>query len=394
MSSFVEKLIFRSGEDPSSPSVRDKAGERTGVFGILCNILLCAVKLTAGLAAGSISILADALNNLTDAVSSVVTMAGFHISAQKPDKEHPYGHGRVEYIAGLLVSFFILITGIELLQNSVSKIFHPAASQITGIILVLLGISVLVKGFMAFVYGKAAVLLHSRTVKASMSDSLSDMAATGVVFVSMLAEKLTGVIFDGWSGTLISLFILYEGLSAFKDTLQPVLGTPSDPEEQKKIRNIVCEDPRILGIHDLVIHDYGPDRQMISLHAELNADTSFQEAHEAADSAEKRLEKALGCSAVIHMDPIAMQDTQTRLLMGEVHNMAHRISAELSEDHSPDSITVHDLRLVHSSDSTRLIFDVLIPYGMSEKKVREAFEKQIRSLTGHYTCSIHIDHPL
>ena len=295
-------------------ALRRAYGQLCGAVGIGLNLLLFAVKFFAGSVSGSIAITADAFNNLSDAGSSLVTLLGFRLAGRKPDPEHPFSHGRMEYISGLVVSGLILLMGVELGKSSMGKILHPEEVASSPLVLVILVVSIGVKLYM-FSYNRAVgKKIHSTAMDATAMDSLSDAVSTAAVLVATLVGQFTGLMIDGWVGLLVALFILYSAYKAAKETLSPLLGQTPDPEFVRHIQEIVLSYPEVQNVHDLIVHDYGPGRVIISLHAEVSASGNLLQLHDVIDNIEHRLQKELGCVAVIHMDPIVTDDPETQRL--------------------------------------------------------------------------------
>ena len=364
--------IFIRETDPTAR--RGAYGRLCAVVGICLNIVLFALKYFAGAISGSIAITADAFNNLSDAGSSVITLVGFVLAGKKPDHDHPFGHGRIEYIAGLAVSAIILVMGAELLRSSVVKIFSPEpvdSGLLPGIILL---ISIAVKLYMAFYNRAVGKKIDSAAVTATAADSLSDAVATTVVLASMLVSHFCGVNIDAYAGVVVALFILYTGVSSARDTVSPLLGQPPEPEFVEKVQSIVLAHPEVEGLHDLVVHDYGPGRVMISLHAEVDGRGDIFMLHDAIDNIERELHEKLGCSAVVHMDPVDISSPETK----KMHEEAAKIVRELSPD-----ITIHDFRMIPGPTHTNLVFDAVVPYSVdltdaeAQKRISELVSERI-----------------
>lgn len=349
---FLAKHFIADYDNPSSPKVRQSYGILCGAAGIFFNLLLFAGKFFAGLISNSIAITADAFNNLSDAGSSVITLIGFHMAGQKPDLEHPFGHGRIEYVSGLIVSFAILIMAFELIKTSIEKILHPEPVDFQPLALIILAVSIGVKLYMASYNRSTGKKIDSAAMKATALDSLSDALSTSVVLAASIFGYFTSLNIDGWCGIAVGLFIFYAGFQAAKDTLNPLLGQAPDPEFIQNIRDITLAHPEILGIHDMLVHDYGPGRQMVSLHCEVSASGDIFALHDTIDNIERELRSKLHCDAVIHMDPIQDQDTETISIHNEVLSLIRSIDPE---------ITMHDFRMVKGHTHTNLIFDVVIP---------------------------------
>lgn len=386
MITFLSSLFLKNHKDYHNPVVRQAYGILCGSVGIGLNILLFLGKWIAGLLSGSIAITADAFNNLSDAGSSIITLIGFKLSGQKPDPEHPFGHGRMEYISGLFVSIAILIMGFELMKSSVEKIFHPEPIESSPLILTILAASILVKVYMAFYNRSIGKKIGSTTMKATAMDSLSDTVSTFLVLLATIVSQLTGWILDGWFGILVGIFIFYTGIQTLKDTIDPLLGQPPQKELVKKIEEIVTAHPVIYGIHDLIVHDYGPGRLMISLHAEVDSNGDLLKLHDEIDNIESELQKTLNCAATIHMDPIVTDNQE----VVDVRESVQKILSTLS-----DNISMHDFRMVEGPTHTNLIFDVVIPYDCkyTEVEVIQKVKEEVHKLPGgKYFAVVQIDH--
>ena len=365
-------------------AVRERYGVLSGVTGIILNLLLFAGKLIAGLLAGAISVTADAFNNLSDAASSVVTLVGFRLAGQKADADHPFGHGRVEYLAGLIVSLLILLVGVELGKSSIEKILHPEETQLSVLTAGILAASILVKLWMGWFNSALAGRIKSEALRATATDSRSDAVATSAVLLGLILSRLLHLPLDGWIGVLVAVLILKAGLGSAKATLDPLLGQPPDPEEVRAIESLILSFPPISGIHDLVIHDYGPGRRMMSVHAEVPCDCDVMEVHDVIDHAERELEKAFGIEAVIHMDPVQAGNPRVDALRSQ--------TAELAREIDP-AMTIHDFRITEGPQFTNLIFDVVVPYdvSLSDQEVRQALADRLAALDGRYRAVIDVD---
>ena len=373
-----------AGQDPSAPEVRQKCGTRAGVVGIVLNALLCMGKLAAGLLTGSVAIVADAFNNLSDAASSVITLVGFRLAAQAADEEHPFGHGRMEYLAGLVVSMAILLMGFELGKTSVEKLLHPEELSFSWLAVAILAAAVLVKLWMHRFNRTLGRAISSQAMEATAADSLSDAAATGVVLAATLIGHFFHLQIDGLAGLLVAAFILKTGWEAAKDTLDPLLGRPMDRSLSEDIDKLVVAHPNILGIHDLVYHDYGPGRAMMSFHAEVPADADLLEMHDIIDHIERELKEKHHIETVIHMDPV-VNDQRTTALREQVAQLAQEIDPVLS---------IHDLRITAGPRHTNVLFDVMVPYGfsLSDSQVVARLSEGVRGLSSKYFPVIQVDH--
>ena len=372
------------------PEGRDEAALRKG-YGILCgavgiglNILLFAGKFFAGTIAGSIAITADAFNNLSDAGSSFVTLLGFQLAGQKPDSDHPFGHGRIEYLSGLAVSMLIILMGFELAKSSLDKILHPAPVDSSWLVIAILCVSICVKLYMAFYNRSLGKKLNAPAMLATAADSLSDSIATTAVLIATLVGRFSGLMIDGWCGILVAAFILWSGFNAAKDTVNPLLGTPPTHEFVEQIKELVMAHPAIIGIHDLIVHDYGPGRVMISLHAEVSASENVLDLHDEIDNVESELREKLGCEAVIHMDPIVTDDGITGETRERVAALVHCID---------DEISIHDFRMVAGPSHTNVIFDAVVPYGfrLTDSEVEEKIKSAVRTLDGNYFAVVKVE---
>lgn len=384
MINLLAKLFIKNRDNTSSPEVRAAYGTLCGTVGIILNIILFGIKLLAGFLSGAISIMADAFNNLTDAGSSVITLIGFRMSGQKPDKDHPFGHGRIEYLSGLLVSMIIILVGFELGKTSIEKIFHPEAVEFSIVAVVILAISCLVKAYMALYNFRVGGKISSSAMRATAQDSLSDCVATSVVLICLIISRFAGINIDAYCGLAVSAFIIFSGLRAAKETMDPLLGMPPSEEFINQIVHIVRAHDEIVGIHDLVVHDYGPGRTMISLHAEIPSDSDLLRIHDTIDNIEKELRTSLGCDAVIHMDPIEVDDEVTSTVREKVAALVTCIDC---------SLTIHDFRIVTGPTHTNVIFDVAVPYGLkkTDAEIRENIETIVKSIDKNYFSVINID---
>mgnify|MGYP000592182363 CR=1 FL=1 len=369
MISLLARLFIKPDPAREEPETRRAYGVLCGIVGICLNVLLFAGKFLAGTLSGSIAITADAFNNLSDAGSSFVTLVGFQLAGQKPDSEHPFGHGRMEYVSGLAVSVLILLMGLELGKTSIEKILHPEPVDSSPLIFAILCASILVKLYMFLYNRRLGKKLASPAMEATAMDSLSDSVATAAVLIATLVGRFTGLEIDGWCGVLVAAFILWSGINAVRDTLDPLLGTPPTHEFVQRIRDLVMAHSTILGIHDLIVHDYGPGRVMVSLHAEVPAHGDLLELHDVVDSIEMDLSRQLNCQAVIHMDPVVTDDGLTGPLRSRV--------AELVKQVDP-AITIHDFRVVAGPTHTNLVFDAVVPF--DEKLTAAQAAEKIRAL--------------
>ena len=384
MISLLSRIFIKDAQNTQSAAVRKAYGVLCGAVGIFLNVLLFAGKFFAGTVSGSIAVTADAFNNLSDAGSSIVTLLGFQLGGQQADREHPFGHGRIEYLSGLAVAMLIILMGFELAKSSLEKILHPEDIQSGPLVIAILCASIAVKLYMFAYNRRIGGKVQSVAMEATAMDSFSDCVATTAVLIATLVGQFTGVRIDGWCGILVAAFILYSGINAGKETLDPLLGQPADPEFVQRIKERVMSHPRIIGIHDLVVHDYGPGRRMISLHAEVSASENVLDIHDEIDNVEKELKETLGCDTVIHMDPVVTDD-------GITEETRERVAALMKC--IDDQISIHDFRMVTGPTHTNVIFDVVVPYKfrLTDDQVRQKVETAVRTLDGNYYAVVNVE---
>ena len=386
MITLLARLFIRDRDKVADAGVRRAYGMLCSLTGIGLNILLFLGKYLAGRLSGSIAMTADAFNNLSDAGSSVITLLGFRMAAKKPDPGHPFGHGRIEYLSGVAVSLIIIVVGVQLGLESIDKIISPEPVDAGLVPMLVLVASICVKGYM-FAYNRGiGRKINSPGMSATAMDSLSDCIATGVVLISMLLARFADVNIDGWGGAAVAIFIIFSGFKAAKETLSPLLGNPPDPQLVRDITDIVMSHPEVLNVHDLIVHDYGPGRLMISLHAEVPGDGDIYALHDAIDTAEYELQQKLGCSAVIHMDPVSPDGTKTAHMREELAEAAKAIDPRL---------TIHDFRIVDGPTHTNVIFDAVLPNDSSvtEDDAKAQLETIVHSLWQNSHPKVHIDRP-
>lgn len=383
MSELLLRLFVPKGS-PDDPVVRTRCGLLSGITGIILNIILVAGKLTVGIIAGSVAIIADAINNFSDAASSVITLAGFKLAGQKPDKEHPFGHGRIEYVAGLIVSVLIIFMGFELAWSSIEKIITPEAAEFSYAAMGVLIAAILVKFWLFYFNRKIAKRINSPSIAATASDSISDVIATGVVLAALIAGQYTTFPIDGVAGVIVAIFIFKAGWGAVKTTQAPLLGRPMSKELADAIDKLALEHENILGIHDLIYHDYGPGRAIVSFHAEVPADGNLIETHEMIDHVEREIREKFGIEAVIHMDPIVV-DGDTEEMRTLVENVVKSIHPDAS---------IHDLRIAEWDKIHNVYFDVIVPYGLdiSDEEIEKRVKEQIKDKSG-FNAVMHVEHP-
>ena len=386
MITLLARLFIRDRDKVADAGVRRAYGMLCSLTGIGLNILLFLGKYLAGRLSGSIAMTADAFNNLSDAGSSVITLLGFRMAAKKPDPGHPFGHGRIEYLSGVAVSLIIIVVGVQLGLESIDKIMSPEPVDAGLVPMLVLVASICVKGYM-FAYNRGiGRKINSPGMSATAMDSLSDSIATSVVLISMLLARFADVNVDGWGGAAVAVFIIFSGFKAAKETLSPLLGNPPDPQLVRDITDIVMSHPEVLNVHDLIVHDYGPGRLMISLHAEVPGAGDIYALHDAIDTAEYELQQKLGCSAVIHMDPVSPDGTKTAHMREELAEAAKAIDPRL---------TIHDFRIVDGPTHTNVIFDAVLPNDSSvtEDDAKAQLETIVHSLWQNSHPKVHIDRP-
>lgn len=380
----LSRLFIKNADELPLAERRARYGSLCGFLGIFLNLFLFGGKLFVGLASGAISAVADAFNNLSDAASSVITLLGFRLANQKPDSDHPFGHGRFEYISGLIVSLLILLVGFELGKSSIEKIVNPEAVTFSIVSVIILTVSVIVKLYMAYYNRSIGKKIASTAMVATATDSMSDAVATSVVLICMLVSHFTSLQIDAYCGLAVSVFILYSGFRSAKETISPLLGQPPTQELVDEIENIVKSYPIVSGIHDLVVHDYGPGRLMVSLHAEVPANGDLLEIHDVIDNAEKELGEKLNCEAVIHMDPIQKGDVYVEETREKIETLIHILD---------ESISIHDFRMVIGTTHTNVLFDAVIPYELklSEADAKKKITALVQTIDPAFCPVIHID---
>lgn len=386
MITILAKLFIKDSGNTKDSKVRHAYGMLCGAFGIMLNIILFAGKFAAGMLSGSVAVIADAFNNLSDALSSLVTLIGFKMAGQKPDPEHPFGHGRIEYVTGLVVSMIIILMGFELFKTSIEKIRHPETPELTYVVAAILIASIVIKLYMYYYNKKTGERIGSAAMNAVAMDSFCDSIATLIVLGCSLFGYYTGINIDGWCGLAVSAFVLYAGVSSAKDTIDPLLGSKPSREYVEAIEKFVTSYKDIIGIHDLVVHDYGPGRIMISLHAEVPADRNMLDVHDTIDNIERRINETLGCSCVIHMDPVVVDDEAT--------DRMKRLCALIAKS-VDEKFTIHDFRMVKGPSHTNLIFDVVAPFDcrLSEEEIKNTICAKIESLPGSHFAVVNVDRP-
>lgn len=383
MTDYIIKKFVLEKAQKNNTEVRRRLGMLSGYAGIICNILLSAGKFFAGIITSSIAISADAFNNLSDAISSIVTLICFKASGNPADKEHPFGYGRIEYVSGLIVSIAIIFMGLEFIKTSVEKIFNPEPTTIALIpTLILIG-SLVVKLWLCMFNRKIGKILDSTAIKATAFDSFGDVIATLAILSGMAVTYFTGISVDAYSGIVVAIFIICTGVGMIKETLNPLLGASPDPNLVKRIHEVVLSSSNVLGIHDLIVHNYGPNTSVISFHAEMPADKNIMELHESIDKIEKKLKETFNCKAIIHIDPIVTDDEQ-------VNSVREKISHLVKLLHR--NAKVYDLRIIPGKKPT-LIFHLSVPYDIepSDNEIEESVSDSIRAIYDNYKCIIDVD---
>ncbi len=386
MITLLARLFIKDRDKVADAAVRRAYGMLCSLTGIGLNVLLFLGKYLAGRLSGSIAMTADAFNNLSDAGSSAITLLGFRMAAKKPDPGHPFGHGRIEYLSGVAVSIIIIVVGVQLGLESIDKIMNPQPVDAGLLPMLVLVASICVKGYM-FAYNRGiGRKINSPGMAATAMDSLSDSIATSVVLISMLLSRFAGVNADGWGGIAVACFIIFSGFKAAKETLSPLLGNPPDPQLVHDITNIVLSHSEVMNVHDLIVHDYGPGRLMVSLHAEVPGNGNIYALHDTIDTIEYELSSKLGCDAVIHMDPVSPDGTKTAHMRDELAEAAKSIDPRLS---------IHDFRIVDGPTHTNVIFDAVLPNDskLTEEEAVAQLETLVHSLWQNSHPKVHIDRP-
>ena len=384
MIEFLARKFIPNSDDLSDANVRSAYGTVCSITAIIFNVLLFAAKFLIGRAVGSVSITADAVNNLTDAGSAVLVLLGFRLANRKPDVDHPFGHGRIEYVAGLVVAALILVTGVELLRGSVEKIIHPEPIEFSTAAVAVLALAIAVKFYMASFTSRVAKKIDSAAMEATAADYRSDSVSTAVVLLCMVLFCLTGHNLDAWGGLIVSLLIIKTGIEEGSNTLSSLLGEKGNAETAMQVEKVLEEFPEIIGIHDMIIHDYGPGRLFISIHAEVDGRGNVYELHDAMDRAMNELDSRIGCESVIHMDPVDTENEELSSLRREVGEIAKGLD---------ECLLVHDFRMIPGPTHTNLVFDVVVPqsFRLSDEEVKEAISEEVKNRHDHYFCVIKVD---
>lgn len=380
----ITRLFLARGGDPADHLARAGYGKRAGIVGIGCNVLLCACKIIVGVISGSVAIIADGINNLSDASSSIISLIGFRMAVKPADDEHPYGHGRYEYLSALTVALLIVVIGIELLQSGIEKIADPTPVDFGWVACFVLVFSILVKFWMMAFNRSVGHAIDSATLIATAFDSRNDVIATSAVLIGSIVTQLTGVILDGWMTLAVAIFIIYSGFGLVKDTLDPLLGSAPDPSLVDHIHQKILSYPHVLGTHDLMIHDYGPGRMFASVHVEMAAEDDVLESHDVLDNIEQDFLNEEGLHMVVHFDPIVTSDSRVGDTRSWIAEQVRTIDERL---------TIHDLRMVPGPTHTNVIFDCVRPHdlALSDAELKERIAELVSAQYPTYNCVINID---
>ena len=381
----IEKWMERRfGDDVKSEKVRGAYGKAASIVGVFANVLLFLGKLIVGTVSGSVAITADAVNNLSDASSNIVSLLGFKLADKPADEDHPYGHGRFEYLSGLMVAVMVLVIGVELMKGSVEKILHPTAVTMSVPLVIVLVGSIAVKLWMAVLGRRIGRKIDSQTLIATADDSRNDVISTSVVLLSTVIGHFTGLMLDGWMGAIVALFILVSGFGLVRDTIDPMLGTAPTCEQVDAIKQKLESYPGVLGTHDLMVHDYGPGRQFASVHLEMDAKADPLESHDLIDNIERDFLREDNLHLVIHYDPVTTDDPRVELLRNRIMEIVHGMH---------DDMTIHDLRIVPGNTHTNVVFDCVVPYGcrIPDREIRERICQEIQMEYPNYYCVITLE---
>ncbi len=384
MTEWLIRHFVKGYEYQDDPKVRTAYGQFAGIVGIICNIMLCGAKGFIGFLAGSVSIIADALNNLSDAASNVISLLGFKLASKPADPEHPYGHGRYEYLSGLAVAVIIVVIGVELIQSSVDKVLNPTPTEFNLVVAIILILSILVKLWMAVFNRTVGKRISSTTLEATAVDSRNDVIATGVVLICAIISSQTGIDLDGWVGIAVGVFIVYSGIQLMRETISPLLGKAAEPEVVAHIQKKIMSYPGVLGTHDLMVHDYGPGRQFASAHVEMAAEADPMESHDLIDNIEQDFKNDEGLIVTLHYDPIVTDDPEVKNLRNQINELVKSIDPQLS---------IHDLRTVPGPTHANVIFDCVKPadFALSDDELKERISELVVKKHPKAICKITID---
>lgn len=385
MGKLLIRIFVKDHENTDDPRVRERYGKFAGVVGIVSNLILCIMKILIGLVSRSIAIIADGINNLADASSSIITLVGFKLASQPEDEDHPYGHARIEYLTGLFISIVIIVIGLQLLRTSIDKILHPDPLEFSCLTIIILVAAILIKLWQSLFNRSIGRKIRSVTLMATAADSRNDVISTSVVLISVIVGKFTGIQIDGYMGCLVALFIIWSGIQLVRETTSPLLGEAPDQELVDSIAEIVKKEPGVLGIHDLMVHNYGPGKIFASMHIEVDADGDLMESHDMIDNIEKRIKDELHVEFVVHMDPVKTDDPL-------ITKMKKIIADALLPLDGVDNI--HDFRIVPGPTHTNIIFDVVLAAdcSLSEKEITGIAAEAARSVDNDFYVVITFDH--
>ena len=384
MGKLFKKLFIKNYQDTSNPAVRASYGTVAGILGIIANILLFIAKFIIGLLSGSVAVVADAINNLTDFMTSIVTLIGFRLSSRPADKEHPYGHSRIEHVTALIVAFIILYIGIEVGRTSIDKITNVTPTDFSILTIVVLAFAIIIKLLLSLVFKDLGKSINSDALFAMSTDSRNDVISTAVVLISAIVAMITGLSLDGYLGVLVALFIIVSSIKLIKETIDPLLGTPAEKDLVKNVEDKIKNYPQILGIHDLVIHKYGPLKTFASVHIEVSSTDDIMDSHDLADNVERDFFNDLGISLVCHLDPIAINDPETNKMREKVYSILKTFD---------ENLTMHDFRIVKGVNHTNLIFDVVVPFSAkyTENELKDFVKRELSTCEKQYYAVIEID---
>ena len=388
MTQFIIRHFIPDADNVRDAQVRERYGVVSGIVGIFCNVFLFAIKLVIGLITGSISIAADAVNNLSDGLSSLISVVGFKLAGKAPDSKHPFGYGRTEYLAGLAVAFLIGMVGVEFAKTSIDHILHPSAVLFSPVLLVILALSMLVKLWMGAFNRNLGNRIDSTVLRAAMQDSIDDVITTSVVIIGMIASQFTSIPADGYIGLIVAVFILWSGIGIARDTLSPLIGQAADPDIVQSIEDIVLSFDGIIGVHDLIVHNYGAGKSLASIHVEVPDSANFVAIHEVVDEAEKAVWQQTGVFLVIHMDPVSVDDEHIQ----QLRDMT--LSAIVKID---NRLTMHDFRVVDGDRQINLIFDIVAPFeyqGEKQQQLLKEIRRALRARDRRFHAVITVDHQM
>lgn len=385
MTNLLIKLFIKDYKNIKDKNVRKKYGELGSFIGIFSNVVLFIIKFLVGIFINSVAIMADSFNNLSDSLSSIITLIGFKLGAKPADKEHPFGHGRMEYISGLVISFIIMLIGFEFLRNSFFKIIKPENIIINNVTIYILLFTIIIKIWQSLFNKKIGTLINSHSLIATSIDSRNDVIVTFVTILSLIIFKIFKINLDGYFGVIVALFLIYSGFNLAKETLSPLLGEAIDNELAENIKSIVLSYDNIIGVHDILVHNYGPNKSIASLHVEIPNNININKSHEIVDLIEKRIQDELNIFLTIHIDPINVNDERIHKIVDTIQNVFKNYEEDLD---------THDHRLVDGENRINFIFDLVIPYKFSkenEKKLILDIKNSVKSLDNRYNCIINIE---